>query len=415
MLSKKSLSIFFKKYDVFQNVGDLSRIVIFFYGIRVLASAWLAFDISSHPLFQLIVATCGKVALISAILYIVIVQKNITKQNALLCVLPSIYVFLIILEDKSLGYFMYAIVSILAIYIFLLLNNDIKKRILNFFYYTVIVSIIVCFVMYIMVLSSIPLPTCAYYTLSDTYLGMYYYQLGPFAVLNSGGLLRMCGIFNEGGNLGTICAFLYAIYHNRSSKIEKIILISGIVLSFSLAGYLLLFVYWMIYYIGKKQLKGSMVCLAIVLVLLVLPNIDFGNPYINTFVQRFSITSEGLAGDNRTWSVFDAQYESIVNSTAKWWGVGLTAEIADGSSYKSIIMQFGYIGFYLLLLPWIFYGIRYAGKNWDALSYMIVFFVSLYQRPAPLTSLFGYAFFFVGLLTITNLNGISNIKLTCRL
>ena len=87
----------------------------------------------------------------------------------------------------------------------------------------------------------------------------------------------MCGPFNEGGNLGTICAFLYAIFDEKNTKIEKAILIVGILLSFSLAGWLLLLIYWLGDLISKKQLKSIIIITALIVAILILPTIDFGN------------------------------------------------------------------------------------------------------------------------------------------
>ena len=105
-------------------------------------------------------------------------------------------------------------------------------------YELVIISIVLSTFAYFYTLLGLPVKTVSYYTIA--YKTHFYYQFGPLAILNSGGLLRMCGPFNEGGNLGTICAFLYAIFDEKNTKIEKAILIVGILLSFSLAGWLLL-------------------------------------------------------------------------------------------------------------------------------------------------------------------------------
>lgn len=386
-----------KRYRTFEKVDLFTGVLIVLYCIRVFASAWLAFDIAGHKIFQFIVSWTGKLALLTAVLYIVKVQKSITYKDAGLCILPTIYVILILFKDSSnFDYFSYSIITILGIYLYLLLSDRIKRKIVELFYEIVLISIVLSIIAYLYTLLGLPVKTVSYYTL--VYKTHFYYQFGPLAILNSDGLLRMCGPFNEGGNLGTVCAFLYAIFDNKNTKIEKIILIVGIALSFSLAGWLLLLIYWLGDLISKKQLKSGIIIVAIIVAVLILPTIDFGNDYINSFVQRFAITSEGgLSGDNRTWEGFDRQYDSIVNSEKKWWGTGLEYEVADGSSYKRYIIIYGYFGTLLLAMPWLFTCIRYGWKRKHGLIYIIVFFVSLYQRPAPITSLFGYAIMFGGL------------------
>ena len=98
-------------------------------------------------------------------------------------------------------------------------------------------------------------------------------------------------------------------------------------------------------------IKSTIPVTALIATILILPTIDFGNEYVNSFVQRFAITSDGLSGDNRTWEGFDQQYDSIVNSDRKWWGAGLDYKVADGSSYKSYIITYGYIGTLMLAMP----------------------------------------------------------------
>lgn len=347
----------FKRYKTFEEVDLFTKIVIVLYCVRVLASAWLAFDIAGHKIFQFIISWTGKLALLVAIVYIFKVQKRITYKSLGLCILPTIYIILILLRDTNFAYFSYSIISILAVYLFLLLSDQLKRKIVELFYELVIISIVLSTFAYFYTLLGLPVKTVSYYTIA--YKTHFYYQFGPLAILNSGGLLRMCGPFNEGGNLGTICAFLYAIFDEKNTKIEKAILIVGILLSFSLAGWLLLLIYWLGDLISKKQLKSIIIIAALIATILILPTIDFGNEYVNSFVQRFAITSDGLSGDNRTWEGFDQQYDSIVNSDRKWWGAGLDYKVADGSSYKSYIITYGYIGTLMLAMPWLFMCIKY--------------------------------------------------------
>ena len=392
------LKSLFKRYEIFEYSKLFSMMVIIFYCIRVLASGWLAFDIEGHAIFQFIISISGKIAMGIALAYIICIQKKVTCKNMLLCLLPSIYIILILMREEQSDFFAYSIVSIIAIYIFLLLSDEIKIKIVQAFYIVVLISIVICTFAYIYVLLGFPAKVVSYYT--ETYITNYYYQFGPFAILSSDGLLRMCGLFNEGGNLGTTCAFLYAIFDKKNTKIEKIILIIGIALSFSLAGWILLLLYWMCDSPQKGKIRNMLFVVAIIVTVLAVPKIDFGNIYINTFVQRFTISSDGLSGDNRTWKGFDRQYDNTVTSGKKWWGQGLSYDLEDGSSYKSYIIIYGYLGTLILALPWLLACIVKSRRNKQSLIFILLFFASLYQRPAPITSLYGYAMMFGGLAII---------------
>ena len=74
----------FKRYKTFEEVDLFTKIVIVLYCVRVLASAWLAFDIAGHKIFQFIISWTGKLALLVAIVYIFKVQKRITYKRMLI-------------------------------------------------------------------------------------------------------------------------------------------------------------------------------------------------------------------------------------------------------------------------------------------------------------------------------------------
>jgi hypothetical protein len=358
------------------------------------AAAWLAFDYPDHPAFQFIVSWLGKFAIVFAVIYLLGEQKHIKVSNVRLCILPLIYVTLIVFRSEDLSYFTSNAVIILSIIIFLFLDDRMKEKIVVLFYALVLISIFVSIFAYILVFLNLASKVVSYYSESTLH---YYYQFGPLAILNSEGLYRMCGPFNEGGNLGTTCAFLYAIFDKKNTIQEKALLIIGIALSFSLAGWILLVLYWICNLITKKRLKSIVSLAFILLAFLLLPYIDFGNEQMNAFAQRFAVNSEGLRGDNRTWYEFDEQYDSIVNSPQKWWGAGTGFEMVDSSTYKSYIIMFGYFGTAFLAIPLLTACIKKSKKNIQCFLYILIFFVSLYQRPAPLVSLFGYMILFGGL------------------
>ena len=135
------------------------------------------------------------------------------------------------------------------------------------------------------------------------------------------------------------------------------------------------------------------------MVFLVLPNIDFHNNAINELVGRFAITKSGLAGNNRTNSVFDAEYAEFSNSIYYWFGMGCGAVLASGvASYKSCFMvPFGIVGTSWLLGSWLFAALKCSKQDKMCLIYVMFFFVSLYQRPYAIISIWGYIFLFGGI------------------
>ena len=65
-------------------------------------------------------------------------------------------------------------------------------------------------------------------------------------------------------------------------------------------------------------------------------------------------------------------------------------------SYITYIVQFGYIGFGLMVLQWLAASLWNA-KNKEQRIYILFFAISLYQRPAPIVSILGYILIFGGL------------------
>ena len=100
---------------------------------------------------------------------------------------------------------------------------------------------------------------------------------------------------------------------------------------------------------------------------------------------------QGLVGDNRTNERFDAIYSSIYDDpTALFIGYGM-GEIGaiqrnlllDGSSYKCLIYDYGYIGFGLFII-WIFYAVNiFKGQknNLNIFILLFMYIINIYQRP----------------------------------
>ena len=168
----------------------------------------------------------------------------------------------------------------------------------------------------------------------------------------------------------------------------------------SLAGVLLLFIY-LIIYLAQRNWKNAVVAVGLFVFLLMIPKIDWGNSDINAFAQRFAFTASGLAGDNRTRSQFDVEFTQLLHSNEVFFGKGAAYTAESGTaSYKNYIVQFGVIGFGIYILLWINSALSVAKMNKECLILLLVFLVSIYQRPVPLTNAYGYLVIFGGFLWI---------------
>lgn len=216
---------------------------------------------------------------------------------------------------------------------------------------------------------------------------------------------RMSGIYDEAGRLGTIAALILASehYNIRKNWKNKIIFIGGL-FSFSLAFYLIGVIYFLGVSVSQKNYKKVIVFAGLIIAYLIFINIDFSNPQIERFQERFLISSDGLSGDNRTSQQFNQLMTSFYRSDAYslLFGKGdgaieaITSRMnIDGSSYKCLIYDYGIVGFGLSVV-WLCFFAYYSAKKPHAdvgqiVALLIVYFANLYQRPT---------IFFMGYLII---------------
>ena len=274
--------------------------------------------------------------------------------------------------------------------IFALAPDNIKKRTFIYFknaFIIICIAGIICYLSYDLNLF-LPYKVVNYYNnnaIVENYIDYKFIFL--YRASSSISLVRLCGICNEPGYFGTICALiLCASSLNLKKKSNIIILIAGF-LTFSLA-----FIITLVIYLLLKYLKDVRTVILTVLLtcfyLFLLPNIYTGNPTIDRFIQRMTITDEGLAGDNRTTDELEYVFNDVVkNKPLFGYGEGYlkTQNLKGGvSSYKTYIIQYGFVGC-ILLWGSLLLAALYKNKNYLSIIYIIVFFVNIYQRPNIMT------------------------------
>ena len=273
--------------------------------------------------------------------------------------------------------------------IFALAPDNIKKRTFIYFknaFIIICIAGIICYLSYDLNLF-LPYKVVNYYNnnaIVENYIDYKFIFL--YRASSSISLVRLCGICNEPGYFGTICALiLCASSLNLKKKSNIIILIAGF-LTFSLA-----FIITLVIYVLLKYLKDFRTVILTVLLtcfyLFLLPNIYTGNPTIDRFIQRMTITDEGLAGDNRTTDELEYVFNDVVKNKPLF-GYGnnyIKSNNLKGSlSYKTYIIQYGFVGC-ILLWGSLLLAALYKNKNYLSIIYIIVFFVNIYQRPNIMT------------------------------
>ena len=380
--------------------SNSEKLIALLFSLRAITFVWLAFASDIYmPWFSLLVLVLRYATIPIGVFYLC-KQRGVSTADAKL-LLPLIFYFLMLVVNTYGGYQGSYIHELISIGCFLLMNRDMKIRIFEYFYKIILISCAISIFVYVAYMLRIPIGFSQHPFYNDGVHSSYYQRWLIFAVLDNGYSIipRLCGIFNEPGGLGTVCGLLFAATFNYSGKWEKIILATTTVLTLSLAGYVLIIVY-LIIYLAQKSWKYAAVAVALAVLFFAIPHIDWGNAEINSFAQRFAITSEGLAGDNRVKTSFDDEYQ-LMSSTEVFFGKGATYTSESGtSSYKNYIMQFGILGFGVYLLLWLSAALKSSQRNRNCLILLLIFLISLYQRPVPLTNSYGYVLIFGGFLWI---------------
>lgn len=208
---------------------------------------------------------------------------------------------------------------------------------------------------------------------------------------------RFQGIFLEPGQMAMICTFL--LYYNEydfSNKSNKVYLLS-IIFSFSLAGYVLLILGFVIFKMFEKS-KKKVILLGVLLIVLVNGfyyfsiNYNGGNNLFNQLiVERLQFGDEyehGFSGNNRT--TLDAQilFAKAVASGDIWMGYGVQTMAqyfkggSPGAGLVPYLLNRGIIGVLLIFIAYFYLAVSSSNKKY-ALGMLLFYMIAFYQRSTP--------------------------------
>ena len=347
---------------------SITSIVAFLFALRAVTFVWLAFATDMYmPIYADIVLFIRYSTAAIGPLYVFFFSKTIERK----------------------------IQEAIAISSFLLFDKSEKIKVFRLFYYIILVCNVISLFLYILYLLRVPIFKVVFFY-NDGIHSSYYNKWFIFAVLGDWlyTLPRLCGLFNEPGALGTVCGLLFAATFRYSSRIEKIILIVTAICTLSMAGFLLIIITYVIFLWGKSK-KSTILVMLLLVFYLCIPYINWGNELLNSFAQRFVITSTGFAGDDRINDTFKTIYNEFLKTNNVFFGMGATYSSETGSSsYKSLILQFGFLGFGLFFALWLASVLLASKKNRNCLALVAVFIISLYQRPVTVTNSYGYMMLF---------------------
>ena len=220
------------------------------------------------------------------------------------------------------------------------------------------------------------------------YGGFENYLFYVHAINGSG---RFNGPFLEPGHLGMIGAFILMANNFRLKNRYNIIIAVSIVLSLSLAGYMLALIGYILcaYNEGKKN-AGKLIIFAafVVAFVLVAQNYNGGDNIINEkILSRFESDEEkGIAGNNRASFHVMILFEDALNdNNLLLYGYDREYQRQNAELFTSsnglvfFIVQHGLVGVFVVFLFYIFLAIKAKNRKY-ALSFLLFVFLCFLQR-----------------------------------
>ena len=214
------------------------------------------------------------------------------------------------------------------------------------------------------------------------------------------GFYRFQGIFDEPGYLGTVCALIFISGKCDLKGFSNKLVFLGGALTLSLAFYIIVAIYWLLYLIPRPDslFKGIIYALVSVALIYSVPaGRDIADRYI---IDRLAIEGGVLSGDNRSAKGLDQSFDYFLREARfEERALGLERYQLDGSSsIKQVPVTTGYVGVFLIIYVFsLLLLINYSALNYESLIYVLVFALSAYQRPDIMNPVFVYIFI-VGLL-----------------
>lgn len=303
---------------------------------------------------------------------------------------------------KSIG--IVSILNIIMIGMFCLFPDSLKYRIYQYFRFLFVISIIpgilYSLLTFIGVKVNFELLNAASEIKQNSNVIYLHFPLAvqitkTYDLIGNINRFRLCGIYDEPGRVGTICALFLTAEDLRINKDWKNrFLFVGGVLSLSVAFFIILTFVFIFKLIKNRKIKYLLLLTIIVGIFFVFSQIEFNNVALSALQKRLVINSNGLAGNNRTNAEFEKFFGAFLKNSNIYrllFGYGDGAAYAycsmhnlGSSSYKCIIYDLGFIGSFFYILWIILYGIVYSKNKsirWLTVINVLIFLINLYQRP----------------------------------
>lgn len=321
-------------------------------------------------------------ALLAASVFVV---RDPKSRVTLFAALPIVY--WLICTCNSYGEMEIRNVIIVAeLTMFALASAAIKKSVfLMYRLFLVVVAVggIVFFVAYGL---SLPLGGCLVDYYYGANLGYQYvdYGFGSLLVSKWGSTVRLCGVFNEPGLLGTLAALYLCADRINLKKISNIVLFTAGCMTFSLAFFVIIAIRILVMCIRQPK-KLIVVIVGVSLIAMSAPSVVPEDSQAYYLLERMGIVESDVRFDNRTTEELNRRVAEMSNSLT-WLvgnGRGAAATLSEGAGNAGLTLayfEFGLIGVAVLFIPPLILSYRRGKGSQDAMIFLLCFAASLYQR-----------------------------------
>lgn len=269
------------------------------------------------------------------------------------------------------------------------IKRELMLNILSFITKWLALIVLVSGIFYILFLFGMSLPHTTL-SLSENArkegLENYYFFVFAYEMF---GMTRFYSIFLEPGYLTLgVAPLLFIHKYNVKNKYVLILLLSQL-LSFSLAG-LILLVFGFFYCIlcGTEKGKVKKIVLGILVILfgfIVLYNLLGYEYFYNTIFSRLIFENGTLSGDDRSSLYLDSVYDNMMKTSSMWVGTNFDVTFSEKgvSGYKLFAVQNGIIGVILVVLAYVsLISIKRIRFNYLT-GFIILCLLLLYQNAYP--------------------------------
>jgi len=309
-------------------------------------------------------------------IFIIFLRKNVFHNTDVFLVLFPVLCFILHITDVydrnhySANALLFLNISLFAF----ITDRELLKafNILKVFFVVSCAFGIVAYISYMFHLG-LPYTTVPYYTEDSAVYVDYHFAY----IVDKIGIIRLCGLLNEPGFLGTLVSFFLITDGYNLKKISNIIMFTAGLFSLSSAFFIISFVYFVLIYF--KSVKGlTILLISAVSIRFFLLNTD--NEMISAMtISKFS----GNLLELRSNEYIERALTRLFETGDFLWGYGngyKAAHFPEGASIKTSIIDFGLLGTAFLYLPLLLLSSIKAGSIREKRIFVLCFFISILQR-----------------------------------